>query len=208
VTVDPDVSKRALLACATEVDERLKRFAKLNLKAIDTYNNAVRNAQRQGVGFKRKVQTGFDPSTGHMVFESETIVSEPMPRLIIAIDDVDILILGGDPELPRVLERLCRLGRAAGVHVIATTTSLDPDRLPHSVKSGFEARIALKLASKADSRAMIGQGGAERLLGAGDLLFRTSGEPLRAQGPWFSPEDAIRVSADVRTYGLPRYWLT
>lgn len=205
VLSDPRQALVALQWCLAEMDERLKVMAKLNLRSIGMYNNAVRNALRQGTGFKRSVQTGFDRQTGRAIYEEEAVTPKAMPHIVVVIDDLDALLQANGPACDAVLQRLTRMSRQAGIHLIAATTRLDPEAVSQKLLDGMTAKLCFKLASKAESRAMLGDGGGEGLLGAGDLLFSIGGVPVRGQAPKLGANDAKQVADAIRRQAPAAY---
>ena len=205
VITQPAAAQAALEWCVAEMDERLKAMAKLNLRGIGTYNNAVRNALRQGTGFKRAVQTGFDRATGRALYEEEIVTAKAMPAIVVVIDDLDVLMRAGGEGLGAAMQRLGRNASDAGIHVIAATGRLDSDSVPAGVRAALPARMTFKLDSKAESRSVIGEGGAEVLLGAGDFLFSVGGAAVRGQAPTLADGDLGKVCEAVRRQAPPSY---
>ena len=205
VLSDPKQALVALQWCLAEMDERLKVMAKLNLRSIGMYNNAVRNALRQGTGFKRAVQTGFDRQTGRAIYEEESVTPKAMPHIVVVIDDLDALMQANGSACEAILQRLIRMSRQAGIHLIAATTRLDPELLSQRLLDAMTAKLCFKLASKAESRAMLGDGGGEVLLGAGDLLFSIGGVPVRGQAPKLGANDVRQVTDAIRRQAPAAY---
>lgn len=198
VASDPARASAILDWCAAEMDERHKAMSLLNQHSIATYNNAVRNALRQGRDLRRQVQTGFDPVTGRAVFEHEPIAARIMPYLAVVIDDLDVLLeTGGEPVLS-ALQKLGNGARNAGIHLIAASSRIESDAMRRLGNAVLPARVCLKLASKAESRAALGEGGAELLLGDGDFLFSIGGAPVRGQAATLIDGDAAAVAEWVR----------
>jgi DNA segregation ATPase FtsK/SpoIIIE, S-DNA-T family len=205
VLSDAGQASSALAWCVAEMEERLKAMAKLNLRGIGTYNNAVRNALRQGTGFKRQVQTGFDRKTGRAVYEEEIFAPKAMPYIAVVIDDLELLLQGGGEEADQSLQRLGQMSRSAGIHIIAATGRVDSDKLSSALRASLPARLSFKLPSKAQSRLTINDGGAELLLGAGDLLFGNGGAPVRGQAPMLGEHDVHKVVEAIRRQVPPNY---
>jgi len=205
VISDPARAAAALDWCAAEMDERHKAMSLLNQRSISAYNNTVRNALRQGRDLRRQVQTGFDPNTGRPVFEHEPIAARVMPYLAVVIDDLDMLLeAGGEPVLG-ALQRLGSGARNAGIHIIAASSRIDNDAMRRLGNAVLPARVCLKLASKAESRAALGEGGAELLLGDGDFLFSIGGAPVRGQAAALMEGDAAAVAEWVRRQSRQNY---
>jgi len=195
----------ALEWCVVQMDERLKSMSKLNLRGIGTYNNAVRNALRQGTGFKRSVQTGFDRVSGRAIYEEEIVTPEAMPYIVVVIDDLDALMQVGGPRVGAMLQRLGQSAGSAGIHFIAATTQHDGRMLSSGTGAPFPARLCFKVANRADSRMMVGDGGAESLLGDGDFLFSVGGTPVRGQAPMLAEGDLSRVVEAIQRQVQPSY---
>jgi DNA segregation ATPase FtsK/SpoIIIE, S-DNA-T family len=205
VLSDAAQASSALSWCVAEMEERLKVMAKLNMRGIGTYNNAVRNALRQGTGFKRSVQTGFDRKTGRAIYEEESFAPKAMPYIAVVVDDLELLLQNAGEAADQSLQRLGQMARAAGIHIIAATGRLDSDKLSAGLRSNLPARLTFKLPSKSQSRLAINDGGAELLLGAGDLLFGVGGAPVRGQAPMLGQRDVAKVVEAIRRQGPPNY---
>ena len=205
VICDPAHAFAGLSWCVAEMDERLKAMSKFNLRGIGAYNNAVRNAVRQGRDFKRSVQTGFDPATGRAVFEDEFVTPRPMPYLVVAIDDLDLVLETGGESVGKIFQRLGQSARAAGIHILAAASRLDGAAWTKGVAAMMPARVSFRLPAKADSRLAIGVEGAEALLADGDLLFSIGGAPVRGQAPMLQDGDIAQVAEWVRRQAPPQY---
>ena len=201
----PAQALAALDWCVVEMDERLKAMAKLNLRGIGTYNNAVRNALRQGTGFKRSVQTGFDRATGRAIYEEEIVTPKAMPAIVVVIDDIDVVIQTGGDGVPAALQRLGRSANDAGIYIVAATGRLDGDSLPAAVRNALPARMTFKLDSKAESRSILADGGADQLLSAGDFLFSIGGTPVRGQAPVLADGDLGKLCEAIRRQASTAY---
>ena len=202
---DPRRAIATLSWCVAEAEERLKLMAKLNMRSIGIYNNAVRNALRQGTNFKRAVQTGFDRQTGQAIYEEELIAPKAMPYIVVVIDDLDAVLQVEGPDTDVWLQRLGQMSKAVGVHVVAATGDVESELLSAGLRATFPARLSFKLASKAQSRVAINDAGAELLIGAGDLLFSVGGAPVRGQAPILSDPDTQIVADAIRRQGPPNY---
>ncbi len=205
VLKDPGQAMSALAWCVAEMEERLKVMSKLNMRGIGVYNNAVRNALRQGTGFKRAVQTGFDRQSGRAIYEEEVITPKAMPYVVVVIDDLELLLQAEGAEADSVLQRLGQMSRAAGIHIIAATGKLETDRISAGLRANLPARLCFKLGSKSQSRLILNDGGAELLLGAGDLLFGVGGAPVRGQAPMLGNRDIAQVTDAIRRQGPASY---
>ena len=198
-------ARRALQWCVTEMDERLKTMSRLGLRGLGVYNNAVRNALRQGTSFKRSVQTGFDPQTGRAIFEEEEISPQSLPFVLVAIDDLDELLATGGEAIRNELLRLAHGGRNAGIHLIATARQLDSPATRQIVATLFPSRLGFKMETRADSRIAIGQNGAETLQDRGDFLFSVGGTPIRGQAPTLVDGDIVKVVEWINRQVRPRH---
>ncbi len=205
VLSDAAQASSALSWCVAEMEERLKVMAKLNLRGIGTYNNAVRNALRQGTGFKRQVQTGFDRRTGRALYEEESFAPKAMPYIVVAVDDLELLLQGAGEEADQSLQRLGQMARSAGIHIVASTGRVNSDKLSAGLRANLPARLTFKLPTRAQSRMAINDGGAELLLGAGDLLFGCGGAPARGQAPMLGERDVAKVVEAIRRQGPSNY---
>ena len=166
VVTDPQKALAALNWAVSEMEERYKRMAKLAVRNIDVFNNRVRNAKKRGEMISRTVQTGFD-GRGQVIYEKEDIELEPMPYIVIVVDEfADLMIVAGK-EIEGAVQRLAQMARAAGIHLIMATQRPSVDIVTGVIKANFPTRISFKVASKIDSRTILNDQGAEQLLGAG-----------------------------------------
>lgn len=197
---EPSSALAVLEWVVAEIDERYKRMAKLGVRTVDLYNNRIRNARRRGEMVVRTVQTGFDPATGEPVFEREEMELRPMPRLVLVIAEAADVMASAGGEVEAALSRIASRGSGAGVSMLASTARPTADIVTAAVRGAFPARITLKLATKADSRRIAGEPGAERLLGEGDMIWmEPERTPLRAHAPFLREEDVSRVMDWART---------
>lgn len=204
VIARPDLALGALTWCVREMEERRRLLSRLKMRSLDAYANAVRNAERQGTVFKRVVQTGFHKVTGRPVFEDEVIEPRPMPYVVLVIQELDELLRLAGPEAADLIIRLCRQGgKDVGVHVIAASARLGEHVLAPVERAGLSLRACFKLRSKVESRAVLGDSGAELLLDQGDMLLTLNGQLVRAQAPVLSEQAANGVIDAIRAQGLP-----
>jgi S-DNA-T family DNA segregation ATPase FtsK/SpoIIIE len=206
VVTDPQRAVAALNWAVTEMEERYKRMAKLAVRNIDVFNNRVRNAKKRGEMISRTVQTGFDKKTGQAVYEKQEMDFEPMPYIVIVVDEfADLMIVAGK-EIEAAVQRLAQMARAAGIHLIMATQRPSVDVITGTIKANFPTRISFKVASKIDSRTILNEQGAEQLLGQGDMLYSTgSGSAMRVHGPFVSDEEVESIAQALREQGEPRY---
>jgi S-DNA-T family DNA segregation ATPase FtsK/SpoIIIE len=207
VIAEPWQALAALDWAVREMDERQKRMAAVNMRGIDAFNNAIANARRQGLSLGRRVQTGFDRRTGEPLYEVSTIDSDPLPRIVVVIEELAELMLGCGREVEAALQRLAAGGRASGIHVIAATQRPTPDVLTGAILGALPQRLCYRVASRTDSRTVLGEDGAELLLGLGDHLYADGegGTALRVHGPHVAEEEAERVAAELSRQARPDF---
>lgn len=195
----PVLSKReealaALEWVAAEMDERAKRMAKLSVRGIEVFNNRVRIARKRGELIARTVHTGFCERTGQPVYECEQMEFEPMPHIVVVIDELADLLGGEGALFERGVARICERGRSVGIHVVAATTTTPEAHVPESVTTSFKSQIAYRLGSKVESRRVLGEQGAEQLLERGDMVFLGGpGQSVRVHAAFVTQEDAEAV---------------
>ena len=206
VVTDPKKAVVALKWTVREMEERYKRMAALGVRNIDVFNNRVRHAKTRGDRMRRTVQTGFDRRTGEAVFETEELDLEPMPYIVVVVDEfADLMIVAGK-EIEAAVQRLAQMARAAGIHLIMATQRPSVDIITGTIKANFPTRISFKVASKVDSRTILNEQGAEQLLGQGDMLFSPgSGQIIRVHGPFVSDEEVESIAQFLREQGEPEY---
>ena len=206
VVTDPHKAVAALDWAVREMEERYKRMAVLGVRNIDAFNNRVREAGKRGEALQRTVQTGFDRTTGQALYEIETLQLEPMPHIVVVVDEfADLMIVAGK-EIEAAVQRLAQMARAAGIHLIMATQRPSVDVITGTIKANFPTRISFKVTSKIDSRTILNEQGAEQLLGQGDMLFSAgSGQVLRVHGPFVSDGEVETIAAFLREQGEPRY---
>ncbi len=206
VVTDPHQAAATLAWAVGEMEERYKRMAQLGVRNIEIFNNRVRNAQKRGEAAGRTIQTGFDERTGQAIYEREAVNLEPMPFIVIVVDEFADLMAVAGKEVEGSVQRLAQMARAAGIHLMMATQRPSVDVVTGTIKANFPTRIAFKVASKIDSRTIINEQGAEQLLGAGDMLFAPgAGQILRVHGPLVSDEEVERVAEALRENGEPHY---
>ncbi len=206
VVTDPHKAVAALNWAVREMEERYKRMARLGVRNIDVFNNRVRHAKMQGGSLQRTVQTGFDRKTGEAIFETETFELEPMPYIVIVVDEFADLMMVAGKEIEAAVQRLAQMARAAGIHLIMATQRPSVDVITGTIKANFPTRISFKVTSKVDSRTILNEQGAEQLLGQGDMLFSPgSGQVVRVHGPFVSDEEVDSIAQFLRQQGEPNY---
>ncbi len=193
---DPRKARDVLARTAGELDERQQRMAKLEVSTIRAFNDHVARAAAQGQTLRRRVQTGFDRKTGEAIYEEELLALEPMPRIIIVVDGLAEVMVRTDGAAEASLLHLAQEGAAAGMHLLLATDRTSPDILTPALKEAITSRLSFRAALAQDSEVILGEPGAEDLLGQGDLLFRSSaGELVRLQGPLVVPREIERVAS-------------
>ena len=206
VVTDPKKAVTALKWAVKEMNARYERMSKLGVRNVAGYNAKAAAAQLRGQPLRRAVQTGFDPRTGQPVQEEETFDPSPMPYLIVVIDEMADLMLTAGKDVELAVQRLSQMARAAGIHLIMATQRPSVDVVTGTIKANFPSRISFQVTSKIDSRTIIGEQGAEQLLGAGDMLYLAAGgRIIRAHGPFVSDEEVEAVVGYLRRRGVPSY---
>ncbi len=206
VVTDPVKAVAALNWAVSEMEERYKRMAKLAVRNIDVFNNRVRNAKKRGEMLARTVQTGFDNRTGEAIYEHEKLELEPMPYIVVVIDEFADLMLVAGKEVEAAVQRLAQMARAAGIHIIMATQRPSVDVITGTIKANFPTRISFKVTSKIDSRTILNEQGAEQLLGQGDMLYAAStGQVMRVHGPFVADDEVEAIAKALRENGPPDY---
>jgi S-DNA-T family DNA segregation ATPase FtsK/SpoIIIE len=206
VVTEPHKAVAALNWAVREMEERYKRMAQLAVRNIDVFNGRVRTAKQRGETITRTVQTGFDRATGEAVYEQEELKLEPMPYIVIVVDEFADLMMVAGKEIEAAVQRLAQMARAAGIHLVMATQRPSVDVITGTIKANFPTRISFKVTSKIDSRTIVNEQGAEQLLGSGDMLYSTgSGQIVRVHGPFVSDEEVESIADALRAQGEPRY---
>jgi DNA segregation ATPase FtsK/SpoIIIE, S-DNA-T family len=206
VVTDPKKAVVALKWTVREMESRYRAMSKLGVRNIDGYNARLVDARKKGEVLKRRVQTGFDPDTGKPVFEDEALDLTPLPYIVVVIDEVADLMLVAGKDIEGAVQRLAQMARAAGIHVIMATQRPSVDVITGTIKANFPTRISFQVTSKIDSRTILGEQGAEQLLGQGDMLHMAGGGRItRVHGPFVSDEEVEDVVLHLRAQGEPEY---
>ncbi len=206
VVTDPKKAVVALKWAVREMEERYKRMAKLGVRNIDGYNARLAEAKAKGEELTRTVQTGFDKETGKAVYEEEKLELEPLPFIVIIVDEMADLMMVAGKDIEGAVQRLAQMARAAGLHVILATQRPSVDVITGTIKANFPTRISFQVTSKIDSRTILGEMGAEQLLGQGDMLYMAGGGRIsRVHGPFVSDEEVEKVVRHLKTQGVPEY---
>ncbi len=206
VVTDPKKAVVALKWAVGEMEERYRKMSKLNVRGIEAFNGRIEDALRKGEAFTRTVQTGFDDETGEPVFETEEYSLEKMPYIVIVVDEMADLMMVAGKEIEACIQRLAQMARAAGIHLIMATQRPSVDVITGTIKANFPTRISFQVTSKIDSRTVLGEMGAEQLLGKGDMLFMAGGGRVtRVHGPFVSDQEVEEVVNCLKAQGTPEY---
>ncbi len=206
VVTDPKKAVVALKWVVAEMEERYRKMSKMGVRNIDGYNGRVEEALAKGEMFSRTVQTGFDDETGEPVFETEEFAPEKMPYIVVIVDEMADLMMVAGKEIEACIQRLAQMARASGIHLIMATQRPSVDVITGTIKANFPTRISFQVTSKVDSRTILGEMGAEQLLGMGDMLYMAGGGKItRCHGPFVSDEEVEEVVSNLKAYGPPDY---
>lgn len=206
VVTDPSKAVVALKWAVREMENRYRNMAKLGVRNIDGFNKHIQEAKRKGETLSRRVQTGFDEESGQPVFEEEQLDLNVLPYIVVVIDEVADLMLVAGKDIEAAVQRLAQMARAAGIHVIMATQRPSVDVITGTIKANFPTRISFQVTSRIDSRTILGEQGAEHLLGRGDMLFMEGGGRIvRVHGPFVSDKEVESVTTFLRQQGEPEY---
>ena len=206
VVTDPKKAVVALKWAVREMEERYKKMSKLGVRNIDGYNARLVEARGKGEDLTRTVHTGFDKETGKAIYEEEKLDLNPLPYIVIIVDEMADLMMVAGKDIEGAVQRLAQMARAAGLHVILATQRPSVDVITGTIKANFPTRIAFQVTSKIDSRTILGEMGAEQLLGQGDMLYMAGGGRIsRVHGPFASDEEVEKVVRHLKTQGAPEY---
>ncbi len=206
VVTDPKKAVVALKWAVREMEDRYKKMSKLGVRNIDGFNARVTEAAAKGEIISRTVQTGFDRETGEAVYEQEQMDLSTLPFIVVIVDEMADLMMVAGKEIEGAIQRLAQMARAAGIHLIMATQRPSVDVITGTIKANFPTRISFQVTSKIDSRTILGEMGAEQLLGQGDMLYMAGGGRIsRVHGPFVSDAEVERVVAHLKTQGSPEY---
>jgi S-DNA-T family DNA segregation ATPase FtsK/SpoIIIE len=206
VVTDPKKAVVALKWTVREMEDRYRRMSKLGVRNISGYNERIAKAAEKGETLKRQVQTGFDAGTGQPIFEEEEISLEPMPFIVVIVDEMADLMLVAGKDIEGAVQRLAQMARAAGIHIIMATQRPSVDVITGTIKANFPTRISFQVTSKIDSRTILGEQGAEQLLGQGDMLYMEGGGRIRrVHGPFVSDGEVEEIVKFLKAQGEPEY---
>ena len=206
VVTEPAKAVTALKWTVREMERRYRSMSQLGVRNIGGYNERVADARAKGEVISRRVQTGFDPDTGRPTFEEQPLALEPLPFIVVVVDEMADLMMVAGKEIEAAVQRLAQMARAAGIHVIMATQRPSVDVITGTIKANFPTRISFQVISKFDSRTILGEQGAEQLLGQGDMLFMQGGGRIgRVHGPFVSDNEVEEVVKYLRSQGEPAY---
>lgn len=206
VVTDPRKAVVALKWVVREMENRYRAMSQLSVRNIDGYNEKLAEAKARGEVLKRTVQVGFDNETGRPQYEDQELPSEPLPYIVVVVDEMADLMLVAGKDVEGAIQRLAQMARAAGIHLIMATQRPSVDVITGTIKANFPTRISFQVTSKIDSRTILGEGGAEQLLGQGDMLYMAAGgRMIRVHGPFVKDQDVETVVKYLRAQGAPSY---
>ncbi|RME18892.1 MAG: hypothetical protein D6801_00145, partial [Alphaproteobacteria bacterium] len=206
VVTDPKKAVVALKWVVGEMEERYRKMSKMGVRNIEGYNSRVKDALSRGEMFKRTVQTGFDEDTGEPIFETEEFEPKTLPYIVVVVDEMADLMMVAGKEIEAAIQRLAQMARASGIHLIMATQRPSVDVITGTIKANFPTRISFQVTSKIDSRTILGEQGAEQLLGMGDMLYMAGGARIiRVHGPFVSDEEVEEVVNHLKSFGAPEY---
>ncbi|MBE2993458.1 DNA translocase FtsK 4TM domain-containing protein [Sphingomonas sp. CFBP 13603] len=206
VVTDPAKAVRALKWAVETMEDRYRQMSSVGVRSLAGFNDKVRGAKAKGQPLGRKVQTGYHPDTGAPMYEEEKLEYDVLPQIVVIVDELADLMMTAGKEVEFLIQRLAQKARAAGIHLIMATQRPSVDVITGVIKANLPTRISFHVTSKIDSRTILGEQGAEQLLGKGDMLYMPGGKGIvRVHGP-FVTDDEVRLVADHwRSQGLPDY---
>ncbi len=206
VVTEPGKAVVALKWAVREMEDRYRAMSQLGVRNIAGYNHRLAEARDRGEVLTRTVQTGFDPDTGKPLYEEQTLALEPLPFIVVIVDEMADLMLVAGKDIEAAVQRLAQMARAAGIHILMATQRPSVDVITGTIKANFPTRISFQVTSKIDSRTILGEQGAEQLLGQGDMLYMASGGRVtRVHGPFVSDDEVEKVVDHLRSQGEPSY---
>ncbi len=206
VVTDPRKAIIALKWTVREMEERYKKMSKLGVRNIEGFNARIAEARENGESIMRTVQTGFDRETGEAIYEREEMELEPLPYLVVVVDEMADLMMVAGKDIEGAIQRLAQMARAGGIHLVMATQRPSVDVITGTIKANFPTRISFQVTSKIDSRTILNEQGAEQLLGQGDMLYMAGGGRIvRVHGPFVSDRELERVVAHIKEQGVPEY---
>ncbi|MGE0665253.1 MAG: DNA translocase FtsK 4TM domain-containing protein [Sphingomonadales bacterium] len=206
VVTDPRKAVVALKWAVREMEDRYKAMSKLGVRNLAAYNERIVEAEKKGETLKRTVQTGFDPESGRPIYEEQPLDMRPLPLIVIIVDEMADLMMVAGKDVEGSIQRLAQMARAAGLHLIMATQRPSVDVITGTIKANFPTRISFQVTSKIDSRTILGEQGAEQLLGRGDMLYMAAGGKVtRVHGPFVTDGEVEEVVRFLKAQGAPEY---
>ena len=206
VVTDPRKAIIALKWTVREMEDRYKKMSKVGVRNIDGFNTRVAEAREKGETITRTVQTGFDRETGEAIYEHQEMELEPLPFIVVVVDEMADLMMVAGKDIEGAIQRLAQMARAAGIHLVMATQRPSVDVITGTIKANFPTRISFQVTSKIDSRTILGEQGAEQLLGQGDMLYMAGGGRIsRVHGPFVSDREVEQVVKHLKSQGTPEY---
>jgi S-DNA-T family DNA segregation ATPase FtsK/SpoIIIE len=206
VVTDPSKAVVALKWAVKEMENRYRAMSSMGVRNIAGYNARLRDAAEKGQALTRKVQTGFDPETGQPEYEEQELDTTPLPFVVVIVDEMADLMLVAGKDVEAAIQRLAQMARAAGIHLVMATQRPSVDVITGTIKANFPSRISFQVTSKIDSRTILGEQGAEQLLGQGDMLYMSNGgRTTRVHGPFVADEEVEAIVSHLRQQGGPDY---
>jgi DNA segregation ATPase FtsK/SpoIIIE, S-DNA-T family len=206
VVTEPGKAVMALKWVVREMENRYRAMSQLSVRNVAGYNQRLQDAAKKGQVIKKTVQTGFDPGTGKPIYEEQDLDLTPLPYIVVIIDEMADLMLVAGKDVEAAVQRLAQMARAAGIHVIMATQRPSVDVITGTIKANFPTRISFQVTSKIDSRTILGEQGAEQLLGQGDMLYMAAGGRItRVHGPFVSDKEVEKVTTYLREQAEPDY---
>jgi S-DNA-T family DNA segregation ATPase FtsK/SpoIIIE len=206
VVTDPKKAVVSLKWVVGEMEDRYRKMSKMGVRNISGYNGRVKDALAKDELFSRTVQTGFDDETGDPVFETDEFAPEVLPYIVVVVDEMADLMMVAGKEIEACIQRLAQMARASGIHLIMATQRPSVDVITGTIKANFPTRISFQVTSKIDSRTILGEMGAEQLLGMGDMLYMAGGAKItRCHGPFVSDEEVEEIVNHLKAFGPPSY---
>ncbi|UWQ14490.1 DNA translocase FtsK 4TM domain-containing protein [Aliiroseovarius sp. M344] len=206
VVTDPKKAVVALKWVVGEMEDRYRKMSKMGVRNIEGYNGRVADTLAKGEMFERTVQTGFDDDTGEPIFETDEFEPQKLPYIVVVVDEMADLMMVAGKEIEACIQRLAQMARASGIHLIMATQRPSVDVITGTIKANFPTRISFQVTSKIDSRTILGEQGAEQLLGMGDMLYMAGGSKItRVHGPFVSDEEVEEIVTYLKGFGAPEY---
>ena len=206
VVTDPKKAVVALKWAVREMEDRYRKMSKVGVRNIDGFNQRVAEATARGEAITRQVQDGFDPETGELAYRTEEMSLTELPYIVVVVDEMADLMMVAGKDIEGAIQRLAQMARAAGIHLIMATQRPSVDVITGTIKANFPTRISFQVTSKIDSRTILGEQGAEQLLGQGDMLYMAGGGRIsRVHGPFVSDTEVEKIVAYLKTQGAPDY---